>query len=107
MLRFPITVAATLVLAGCFALPDDRANQAKLQLTQIEQQAKEYTMLNGAAPKSLDDLTELDAGSRVDPWGNPFILVSATRTSVDVISYGADGKQGGTGANADLRSSEL
>jgi general secretion pathway protein G len=39
-----------------------------------------------------------------DPWGNEFVLVVPGRKNVDfdIVSYGADGKEGGEGENADV-----
>ncbi len=40
-----------------------------------------------------------------DPWGNPYQYLSpGTRGEVDIFSYGADGKPGGTGNDADIGS---
>ncbi|SFV75507.1 General secretion pathway protein G [hydrothermal vent metagenome] len=40
-----------------------------------------------------------------DSWGHPFIYVNDDG-SVELISLGADGKEGGTGEKADIRMSE-
>ena len=40
-----------------------------------------------------------------DPWGNPYQYLSpGTHGEVDIFSYGADGKPGGTGNDADIGS---
>lgn len=41
-----------------------------------------------------------------DEWGNPFIyaIPSTHRMGFDIYSYGADGKPGGSGENADIGS---
>jgi general secretion pathway protein G len=40
-----------------------------------------------------------------DPWGKPYIYRSpGEHGSYDIISYGADGQEGGTGAAADITS---
>jgi general secretion pathway protein G len=42
-----------------------------------------------------------------DPWGRPYIYESPGETnpdSYDLISYGKDGKEGGSGADADIES---
>ena len=41
----------------------------------------------------------------LDPWGNPYIYVAEGQYnpgSFDLISYGADGAEGGEGDNADI-----
>jgi general secretion pathway protein G len=43
-----------------------------------------------------------------DPWKNEYAYVSPGREAgFDVVSYGADGREGGEGANRDITSSEL
>ena len=39
-----------------------------------------------------------------DPWGNPYIYVQpgTHNNDYDLLSYGKDGRQGGTGENADI-----
>ncbi len=40
-----------------------------------------------------------------DPWGQPYVYMNpGTRADIDVLSYGADGKPGGEGYNADVGS---
>jgi general secretion pathway protein G len=42
-----------------------------------------------------------------DPWGHPYQYVQPGRTAAyDIISYGADGREGGSGANADITSND-
>ncbi len=42
-----------------------------------------------------------------DPWSNPFVYRSPGRSGgYEVVSYGADGKEGGEGDNADINSWE-
>ncbi|MBI3567532.1 MAG: type II secretion system major pseudopilin GspG [Gemmatimonadetes bacterium] len=43
----------------------------------------------------------------LDPWGNPYSYVAPgvqSTTGYDLVSYGADGKPGGTGDDADITS---
>jgi general secretion pathway protein G len=40
-----------------------------------------------------------------DPWGHPYIYVN-NGGEIDIISLGADGKEGGSGENKDIRLSE-
>ena len=45
-----------------------------------------------------------------DPWGNPYIYLqpgSKSKQSYDLWSYGADGKKGGQGADADIGNWDL
>ena len=40
-----------------------------------------------------------------DPWGNNYIYINQNG-NIDIISLGADGKEGGSGENKDIRLSE-
>jgi len=40
-----------------------------------------------------------------DPWGNDYIYIN-NEGDIDIISLGADGKEGGSGENKDIRFSE-
>jgi general secretion pathway protein G len=42
----------------------------------------------------------------LDPWGNPFIYEAGEGGNYLLISYGADGKPGGDGDNADITNEE-
>ncbi len=44
----------------------------------------------------------------LDPWKNPFVYISpGAHGDYDLISYGADGEEGGEGKFADVNSWEL
>lgn len=48
------------------------------------------------------------SGVLTDPWGQPYQYNSpGANGPYEVISYGADGRQGGEGADADIHSDEL
>lgn len=66
---------------------------------------------SGALPESLEALAAsmddrfaaLLAGARVDAWGNELLYqMRAEGMGFDVLSFGADGEQGGEGLSADL-----
>jgi len=43
-----------------------------------------------------------------DPWGRPYVYVQPGRGGpYDVVSYGADGREGGTGADADITNHDV
>ena len=60
--------------------------------------------------KATEKLPEpLLTGELSDPWGNAYAYncPGANGAAYEVVSYGADGKDGGDGANADVRSDKL
>ena len=43
-----------------------------------------------------------------DPWGNPYAYVQPGKTApYEILSYGSDGREGGSGADADITSNDL
>jgi general secretion pathway protein G len=96
---------------------------AKARVTTTEAQVKEFTkaldlykMDTGSYPTSsqgLKILTDAKKGTEPylvqipnDAWGNPYRYRSLGAT-YDIISYGADGREGGEGYDADIKSSTL
>ncbi len=65
----------------------------------------------GILTRPTDKLPErlLDAqGVMKDPWGNPYQYnCPGAANAYDVICFGADGKEGGTGVDADINSNNL
>ncbi len=44
----------------------------------------------------------LVGGDGLDPWKNPYMFLPRPAQLPKIVSYGADGKEGGTGDDADL-----
>ena len=75
-----------------------------------------YAIMNGnkypSSAEGLEKAKNKFKNNKVpsDPWGNAYIYKSpATHGSgkYELISLGADGKEGGEGADADIKSWEL
>lgn len=93
---------------------------AKSQLSQLEGAIIEFQANCSRLPHSLDELVNKpgdcpswqDGGylknKRLmkDPWGHDYVF-KTDGSSFEIISLGADGKQGGTGVDADLSSQNL
>ncbi|MBI1392528.1 MAG: type II secretion system protein GspG [Alphaproteobacteria bacterium] len=118
-----ISLISALVVVN--VLPErDRAavRKAKIDIGVIESALDQYRldMFNyPSTDQGLDALVEapsnasgaasyrpggyLRTGLPVDPWGNPYqYRFPGERSVVDVFSYGADGREGGEGLNADI-----
>lgn len=96
----------------------DSADEAKVeatraQITNISQALKLYRLKNNRYPNSSEGLQVLVAGDSSgkryldslpkDAWGYDFVYVSpGVHGDFDIISYGADGKAGGSGFDADI-----
>lgn len=117
-----IGILATLIVPNIMGRPDEaRATAAKHDVGTINQALKLYRLDIGRYPtteQGLKALVERPTSEPIpqnwktggylssvpkDPWGNPYQYSNpGTRGEIDVISYGADGKPGGTGTDADI-----
>ena len=98
-----------------------KADAAKIEISQIANTLDLYKLEVGKYPTTQEGLQALiTAPSGVsnwngpywrkgtipkDPWGNEYKYTSpGAKTPYEIISYGADGKEGGDGANKDITS---
>lgn len=100
-------------------LTRSRQNVAKMEIAKICQALDTFYSQYDRYPsndKGLAALTEKTAAFTdglltklpVDPWGNPYEYQSPGRKGpYEVIAYGADHREGGTGADADISSDNL
>jgi general secretion pathway protein G len=91
---------------------------AKAQIMALEQALDQFRLDVGRYPSNEEGLQALNAApSNVpgwggpylkkaapnDPWGHPFVYAQpGTHGELDLSSYGKDGREGGTGENADI-----
>jgi general secretion pathway protein G len=117
-----IGILATLIVPNIMGRPDEaRVTAAKHDVGTINQALKLYRLDIGRYPtteQGLKALVERPTSEPIpqnwktggylssvpkDPWGNAYHYSNpGTRGEIDVISYGADGKPGGTGTDADI-----
>jgi general secretion pathway protein G len=100
-----------------------KADAAKIEIGQIGQTLDLYKLEIGRYPTTQEGLQALiTAPSGVsnwngpywkkqsvpkDPWGNEYKYVAPAQSApYEIISYGADGKEGGEGPNKDISSSQ-
>lgn len=118
-------ILAAIIVPKIMNRPDQaRIVAAKNDIRSIMSALKLYRLDNGVYPTTQQGLAALVAKpdtdpvpsdwhpylSRLprDPWGRPYqYLNPGLHGSVDVWTYGADGKPGGTGKDADIGSWEL
>lgn len=117
-----IGILATLVIVR-YAGKTDQAKvaAAKAQLSQLEGAVIEFQANCNRLPRTLDELVNKPGdcpnwqdggylkGTKMpkDPWGTDFVFRSGSGNDFEIISLGADGKEGGTGVNADISSLNL
>lgn len=117
-----IGVLAAIVVPNVLSRADDaRTTAARSDINNLVQALKLYKLDNQRYPSSEQGLDALvrkpTAGSipsnwRVyveklpnDPWNRPYQYVNpGVKGEVDVFSFGADGKSGGEGVDADIGS---
>jgi general secretion pathway protein G len=103
-----------------------RVVKAQMQIESISAALKEYKLESGDYPtteQGLEALVEKPSIGKIpksypekgylpkipkDPWGNDYVYISpGEHGDFDLISYGADGEEGGEGKNADVQSWEI
>jgi len=117
-----IGVLAALIVPNLLDRTDDaRVTAARTDVTNLMQALKLYKLDNQRYPSAEQGLEALvrkpTAGNAPanwrpyldklpnDPWGQPYQYVNpGVKGEIDVFSYGADGKAGGEGKNADIGS---
>lgn len=120
-----IAILASVVAPEIFKhIGTARSVTAKAQIQEIETALDMYRLANGRYPTTQQGLSALNEIPTVDtppnwngpylkkavpmdPWGVPYIYLSPGQvnlTGFDLLSYGADGKPGGTGEDADILS---
>jgi general secretion pathway protein G len=92
---------------------------ARNEIAQINAALQLFYTENDCYPSNDEGLTLLKEstpahphgilqGDLLDPWGHEYMYVHPGVHGVfDIISYGADGQEGGTGANTDIVSWDL
>ncbi len=123
-------ILATFLVPKIMEKPDEaRVAKTKSDIKAIELALKMFKLDNGFYPTTEQGLKALIQKPDIEPipkhyreggyleakevpkdaWGNPYIYRSPGEEGRDyeIISLGADGKEGGTGVNADIKSWEL
>jgi general secretion pathway protein G len=93
-----------------------KSQEAKIRLMDLSQQIELYRLEVGKYPGSLQDLVRQPSG--VDKWNGPYVKnpdllkdawgndyryqVPGQSKPFDLISLGADGREGGDGENKDI-----
>lgn len=89
-----------------------KVQAAKLQIKNFQMPLLEYNSVHGAYPttdEGLEGLTKEGYLKKVplDPWGRPYQYRYPGENDMneyEIWSYGADGREGGEGFNADIKS---
>lgn len=115
---------ATMVMPKILDKPEQaRRTKAKVDIRSIQSALAMFKTDTGRFPTTSEGLQALAANPGVrsyskegylervpaDPWGNKYIYLSPGVHSkdYDLVSYGKDGEQGGTGDNVDVENWNL
>jgi general secretion pathway protein G len=93
-----------------------KSSEAKIRIQQLAGQVEMYKLEVGKYPTSLGDLVKQPSGTEgkwngpyakepdlKDAWGNDYrFTVPGQGKAYDLVSLGADGKDGGEGENRDV-----
>jgi general secretion pathway protein G len=126
---FILSLLAAIVAPKIIGRTDDaRIAEAKVQIRNLETALKLFKLDSGFYPdtqQGLQALIEKPTSGRIplnykeggyleqkkiplDPWGSPYVYISpGLNGDYDLLSYGADGKEGGEGKDADIKSWDM
>lgn len=112
-------LAAAVTLAVQSYMAQARRTIVRKDLTTLKDALETYEMTMGRYPSmqdGLDALTKksdefphgLVSRSPKDPWGRPYVYLIPGRKDepFEILCYGADGAEGGSGTSADISSSD-
>lgn len=105
-----IGLLATLVIINVMpALDRATATKARADIATLEQAVEMYRLDHLAYPPPAEGLQALLTGQYIrelpeDPWGNPYrySVPAADGSPFQIASLGADGREGGSGEDADI-----
>ncbi|QDT57282.1 Type II secretion system protein G precursor [Caulifigura coniformis] len=100
-------------------LVTSKQNVARMDLSKISAALETFNTLNDRYPSNEEGLAILAKPSKnfvegilskvpVDPWGQPYQYNQPGRLrAFDIISFGADKREGGSGADEDITSDDV
>lgn len=122
---FILSILAAIVAPKIIGRTDDaRIAEAKVQIKNFETALKLFKLDNGFYPtteQGLEALIEQPMTGKIplkyreggyleqktiplDPWDNPYLYISpGVYGDFDLLCYGADGREGGEGKDADIQ----
>jgi general secretion pathway protein G len=113
-----LALIAGLVLPGIIGKAESaKAKAASSQISRISMSVESFYLDTGSTPSSLDQLVNEPSGVSgwngpyiknsllKDPWGKPYMFSApGEHGDFDILSFGADGQQGGEKNAADINS---
>jgi general secretion pathway protein G len=122
-------ILAGLIVPRIMSRPEEaKQAKARIQIESLETALKLYRLDNGNYPTTEQGIQALVEAPTVgalakkwreggylekgkvpkDPWGNDYVYLSpGSQGDYEIISYGADGEQGGEGKDKDISSRDV
>ena len=114
LIEVMVVVVIIGLLAGAVAIKVSgyidkaRINRARADIASIVDAVEAFYADNSRYPTNDEGLSALPLKTTTDPWGRTYQYNFPGRENdFDIVSYGADGRQGGDGIDADVTSASL
>ncbi len=113
LVEIMVVIAIVITLMGALAFgvynsfQTAQSDVTRVTMTRVAQKVEIYYLRKKKLPADLAEVFP-DEPEPLDAWNNAFILRTpgANGKKFDLISYGADGTEGGTGTNEDIKWSD-
>jgi len=102
-------LAGAVVIGATQMMDDAKHNRIRSDLATISSAVEAYYLSKGRYPTNDEGLENLSVENVSDPWGRPYEYNSPGNHDepYEIICFGADGREGGEGADADIYSWDL
>jgi general secretion pathway protein G len=105
-----LTLMSVLALGVWSIFSDSKVDTTKLTMSKVSQRVEVYSLRKKKPPTTADGLPAVFGNEKIpqDAWGNEFAYTSPASNgkAFDLVSYGADGQEGGTGNDEDIHWAE-
>lgn len=108
LMEVMIVIAIILLLMGALTFglrgmfQEAQGDTAQLQMQRIAERIQIYQVKKKKLPDNLNDVFRGE-DPPVDPWGKGYVYRKRGKTGFTLMSLGADGKEGGSGTNEDIK----
>ncbi|MFM2161404.1 MAG: hypothetical protein RLZZ383_916 [Pseudomonadota bacterium] len=98
-----VTLMSILAFGVFGQFAEANRSAAELQINKLNEQVRIFQLKKKKLPSKLEDVF-IDGEVPKDPWGNEYVFKQGGgKNGYDIVSFGADGKEGGTGEDADIK----
>ena len=99
-----VTLMSILAFGVFGQFAEANRSAAELQINKLNEQVRIFQLKKKKLPSNLEDVF-IDGQVPKDPWGNEYVFKQGGgKNGFNIVSFGADGKEGGTGEDEDIRS---